>query len=90
MYLKRITSQQKTLQTPEGDEFLDITTFPECFEITVATFNILPSSDNPVHGIVLDCSAIETGQFDVTYSFLGPDQDFSGDNDDDDDDDDDD
>jgi hypothetical protein len=61
----------------------DILTFPECFEIGVATFNVPSSSTNLVNGVILDCTSTDTGAFDVSYSFTGTDQNFNNDDDDD-------
>ena len=61
----------------------DIFEFPECFIVTLANFN-------GINGILVECGFIDTGIIDVTYSFTGPNQNFSESDDDDDDDDDDD
>jgi len=54
----------------------DIITFPECFEIGVAAFNAPTSSSDLVNGVILDCTSTDAGEFDVSYSFTGTDQNF--------------
>jgi len=48
----------------------DIFEFPECFIVTLANFN-------DINGVLIECGFIESGIIDVTYSFIGPDQNFT-------------
>ena len=50
----------------------DIFEFPECFIVTLANFD-------GVNGVLIECGFIESGIIDVTYSFIGLDQNFTED-----------